>query len=890
MVPQNFGKYQIREVLGQGAMGAVYKAWDTTLNRLVALKMMAPSLSADRELKIRFYREAQATAQLQHPNITTVYDFGEVEGKLFIAMELVNGGSLKELMAQEISFDRKVDWMIQVCRALAFAHRSGIVHRDVKPGNILVNADGAVKILDFGIAHLDSSDLTQTGTCLGTPEYMSPEIVRGQKVDATSDVFSTGIVFYELITGRKPFHDQSLTDLMHKIQKLDPPPVSTIAPSTPAAIDRIVAHMLQKDPARRYQDLDQAADDLKELQTDMILERAERVRELKKVHAELASLLRGPTDDTEATSILIARYSAEAATRRERLRDFANPSDTRVTLSSLDEELAESRRLAESVRAFISGGDLDARRETYRQVENLLSEANEDMRAGDYQAAQASLRRALELAPEHGEATALFRQLNAHRRRGASPAAGLPPGDGEARAHGQTGRIQPPPFPSPQSPEPPAQTPPPGPPPGPAPEPASMPDFGSEPGRIGQFLRRTDVWLAAAGFLLLFGVLAALFLLRETDSDRVSAAELRIRAMLSERKYVDPSALQPLIADLDFVTSHGGNKALVIASLSEVKAYYLEQGNKAESAGDYQNAARIFRILAGPLREPSYDQQVRRLDGLSARGQVEPPPASDQPEPPVSPPVADPVVVQKKPAPAGRRPPKTTTATVLPPVDSNAAENLPTLTEPAVDPRVPELKKRIEERLARRSLIPPASPNARDLIADLQKIAPGDPDVATFRVSLRQAMDASVGELISRKDYSGARKLLERASASLPDDRNRWANRLAEVEKAMLELELRVPVRHMHSKDNSCEGELFFSGAFIRYDTKGSHRRTLSFGAIRRLRTSAVELTVDLTIGNWYTFQYVNAEDAKAVEEWLLLRYAKQSQPTATGHEIRTGS
>ncbi len=889
MVPQNFGKYQIREVLGQGAMGAVYKAWDTTLNRVVALKMMAPSLSADRELKIRFYREAQATAQLQHPNITTVYDFGEVEEKLFIAMELVNGGSLKELMAQELSFDRKLDWMIQVCRALAFAHRNGIVHRDVKPGNILVNADGVVKILDFGIAHLDSSDLTQTGTCLGTPEYMSPEIVRGQKVDATSDVFSTGIVFYELVTGRKPFYDQSLTDLMYKIQTLDPPPVSTIAQSIPAAIDGIVGRMLEKDPARRYQDLDQAADDLKVLQTDMILERAERVRELKKIHAELASLLRGSADQPQDTAILSARFSAEAAERREKLRDFANPSDTRVTLLSLDNELAESRRLAESVRAFRSG-ELEASRKAYDMAEDLLREARERIGARDYQAAQTSVRRALELAPYHGEASALFRQLDAYGRRSASVEAGRPPSEGaSARKQKPTGRTQPPPFPSSSPPERPAQTPQQAPPAGVLPEPAGVLDIESEPGHIGQFLKRTDVWVAAAGFLLLFGVLAALFLLRETEADQVTAAEARIRTMLSARSYVNPSALQPLMADVDFIAAHGGNKALAISSLSEVKSYYLEQAHELESAGDYQGAERMFRVLVGPLREPSYEQQVRRLEGLSARGQKEPPPAGDEPEPPISPPIAEPPVVQKKTVPASRAA-RTTAPVVVPPVSSNVAESRPSLAEPAVDPRVPELKKRIEDRLSRRSLIPPASPNARDLIADLQRIAPGDPDVATFRVSLRQAMDAWVGELISRKDYSAARQVLERASDSLPDDRNRWANRLAEVEKAMLQLELRVPVRHMHSKDNSCEGQLFFSRAFIRYETKGSHARTLSFGIIRRLTTSANQVAVDLSIGSWYTFQYVNAEDAKAVEEWLLLRYAKQSQPTATGHEIRPSS
>ena len=894
MVPQNFGKYQIREVLGQGAMGAVYKAWDTTLNRLVALKTMAPSLSADRELKIRFYREAQATARLQHPNITTVYDFGEVEGKLFIAMELINGGSLKELMTQANSFDRKLDWMIQVCRALAFAHRNGIVHRDVKPGNILVNPEGVAKILDFGIAHLESSDLTQAGACLGTPEYMSPEIVRGQKVEATSDVFSAGIVFYELVTGRKPFQAESLTDLMYKIQKLDPPPVSTIADGIPAAVDGIVGRMLEKDPARRYQDLDQAADDLKELQTEMILERAERVRELKKIHTELASLLREPGDDPLDSSILSARFSAAVAERRDRQRDFANPSDSRVTLRSLDDELAKSRRLAEAVRAF-RRQELGSCRNACQSVGAELERA---LAANDGERSRALLGQLSEIV---GSASPEFRSFEGRVAvLQLAPAVKPPAGralseEAVAQKRKPTGRTQPPPF------QPPPVQPPPPPPAQPfeqappadlPPEPGAMLDIESEPGRLGQFLKRTDVWMAAAGFLLLFAVLGALFFLRETETDRVTAAESRIRSVLSERKYIDSSALQPLMTDIDFITAHGGNKALATSSLLQVKSYYREQAQKAEAEGDYGNAARMFRVLAGPLRDPIYEQQIRRLEGLSERRLEQAPPASDtgdQAEPAVSPPTADQSVVQKRAAPTGRSA-RTATPAVAPPITPNVTESQPSVVEPVVDPRIAELKRRIEDRIGRRSLIPPASPNARDLIAELNKIAPADPDVAVLRVSLRQAMDSWVGELISRKDYSSARQLLARASDSLPEDRSRWENRRVEVEKTMLQLELRTPVRHMHSKDNSCEGELFFSGSLIRYETKGSHRRTFSFGAIRRLRTSANEVTVDLNIGNWYTFQYVNPGDAKAVEEWLLLRYPKQSESTATGYEIRPGS
>src|SRR5215212_5759120 len=205
MEGQKVGKYRIVAKIGSGAMGEVYRAHDAILNRDVAVKTMAEMYAADEQLVERFRREAQSVARLNHPNIVTVYDFGEEQGRFYLAMELLEGTDLKELIAARSLSDLwdQLDVMEQIAEGVAYAHRQGVVHRDLKPANIRVLPSGRVKVMDFGLARIGTSEMTRAGTVMGTPNYMSPEQVKGAGADARSDVFSLGAMSYELLSGRK---------------------------------------------------------------------------------------------------------------------------------------------------------------------------------------------------------------------------------------------------------------------------------------------------------------------------------------------------------------------------------------------------------------------------------------------------------------------------------------------------------------------------------------------------------------------------------------------------------------------------------------------------------------------------------------------------------------
>ena len=251
------GKYEIRRELGRGAMGVVYEAYDPMIRRRVALKTIRPDqLTGERPKDViaRFRREAQAAGRLSHPNIVSIYDCDEDDGTWFIAMEYVDGRELKDAFAAEERF-RPADIeriMTQILAALEYSHRQGVVHRDIKPANIFLLADGTVKVADFGIAHIESSNLTQVGTVVGTPNYMSPEQIMGLPVDGRSDLFSTGVILYQFLTGERPFAGSSTTT-MQKVLKEDPLPPSTLNVQLPPAIDAVVRKALAKRADERFQ-------------------------------------------------------------------------------------------------------------------------------------------------------------------------------------------------------------------------------------------------------------------------------------------------------------------------------------------------------------------------------------------------------------------------------------------------------------------------------------------------------------------------------------------------------------------------------------------------------------------------------------------------------------
>ncbi|MFL5602036.1 MAG: protein kinase domain-containing protein [Gemmatimonadaceae bacterium] len=248
------GKYRIVELVGEGAMGVVYRAVDTVLDRTVAIKVMNEAIARQEDLRKRFLHEAQAAGSLQHPNVVCIYDLGEVDGHLFIAMEFVHGVDLERLieMGEPLSLQTRLDIMIDVLTGLSYAHKHGIVHRDIKPANIRVAEDGRAKIMDFGVAHLASSSMTRTGSFLGTPSYMAPEQITEGKTTPATDIFAVGAVLYQVLSLMKPFDGPTMQNLFFKIITEKPRPIGELMPGLPPALDRIVQKAMAKDPADRY--------------------------------------------------------------------------------------------------------------------------------------------------------------------------------------------------------------------------------------------------------------------------------------------------------------------------------------------------------------------------------------------------------------------------------------------------------------------------------------------------------------------------------------------------------------------------------------------------------------------------------------------------------------
>ncbi len=258
---EQIGKYRVLAKIGQGAMGEVHKGHDPFLNRFVAIKTITASLGADQEIRARFLREAQSAAKLNHPNIITVYDFGEEHGVIYMAMELLEGRDLKDLIGSQALGDlhQKLDIMEQISDAMAFAHQHDLIHRDLKPANIHIQPSGQVKVLDFGLARFSTSEMTRTGMVMGTPHYMSPEQVRGEKVDARSDTFSLGAVFYELISGHRPFDGDSMHTVLFHVLQDEPEPLRRWV-DVPTILVELVERALMKDASRRFQDAGQLRD------------------------------------------------------------------------------------------------------------------------------------------------------------------------------------------------------------------------------------------------------------------------------------------------------------------------------------------------------------------------------------------------------------------------------------------------------------------------------------------------------------------------------------------------------------------------------------------------------------------------------------------------------
>jgi serine/threonine-protein kinase len=256
---RSIGRYRIEALLGTGAMGEVYRAHDPAIDRLVAIKVVRPELvagSGGEQLLERFRREARAAGRRFHPNIVAIWDFGDDNGTPFLVMELVEGQSLDQLIKSSGTLPpvRSVSIITQVLSALGFAHTNGIVHRDIKPSNVMVLPGDQVKVADFGIARLEASEFTIVGDLLGTPAYMAPEQLSGGPIDHRTDLFATGVILFEMLTGVKPFRGKSITEIISFMEKRGPEDIRALNPAVPEDMKRVIAKSVAFDPAERYAD------------------------------------------------------------------------------------------------------------------------------------------------------------------------------------------------------------------------------------------------------------------------------------------------------------------------------------------------------------------------------------------------------------------------------------------------------------------------------------------------------------------------------------------------------------------------------------------------------------------------------------------------------------
>jgi serine/threonine-protein kinase len=309
------GRYKILARIGSGGMADVYCAEDQQLGRKVALKLLHRRFAEDAEFVERFRREASAAASLQHPNVVGVYDRGEWDGTSYIAMEYLPGRSLKDVIRQEAPLDpvRAVDLTVQILKAARFAHRHGIVHRDLKPHNVMVDDEDRVKVTDFGIARAGASDMTETGSIMGTAQYLSPEQAQGHAVSQSSDLYAIGVILFELLTGHVPFDADSAVSIALKHVSEPPPAPSVLDPSVPPALEAVVLWALEKDPAQRPADADAFIHALEDARDTVAAEEAPGQRTAIFAPAAIPPDPYGPSDEALAAAALGAAAGAAAS-------------------------------------------------------------------------------------------------------------------------------------------------------------------------------------------------------------------------------------------------------------------------------------------------------------------------------------------------------------------------------------------------------------------------------------------------------------------------------------------------------------------------------------------------------------------------------------------------
>jgi eukaryotic-like serine/threonine-protein kinase len=422
------GKYEVLGELGHGAMGVVYRARDPFINRLVALKTITTGVADDPALLERFYREAQSAGGLQHPNIITIYDMGDAGHIPYIAMELVEGENLEQVIARRaaLSISLKLGWAMQACRAFDYAHKRGIVHRDIKPGNVMVGKDGSVKVVDFGIARVLETSKTQTGMLIGTFAYMSPEQYHGEHADERSDIWSFGVLLYELLAYQRPFTGATPASLMHSICQQEPTTLASILPDCPDELELIMSRILQKSPSERYQSMEDLLLELepvgKRLQSQAVAGFVESASELaeKGAFSESRDLLRQALQiesgnhkartllekvNTELKRISVRPKAQECVEKGRALLDEGRVQEAKIAAESalhLDSTFEPAQQLQRVVQLEIDRA---------RRVAEWMEAAKQHLAEGLPDEAEALVAKALEAEPSNKQALALRQQV-----------------------------------------------------------------------------------------------------------------------------------------------------------------------------------------------------------------------------------------------------------------------------------------------------------------------------------------------------------------------------------------------------------------------------------------------------------------------------------------------
>ncbi|MGC1485570.1 MAG: protein kinase [Candidatus Acidiferrum sp.] len=426
---EKLGKYLILGELGRGAGGVVYRARDPIINRLVALKTITTGLAEFPDLLQRFYQEAQSAGGLQHPNIVTIYDLGDEKGIPYIAMELLEGESLDQLIGRRVPLPvpLKLTYALQACRALDYAHKRGIIHRDIKPDNVMLTKDGTVKVVDFGIARVLETSKTQTGMLLGTFAYMSPEQYHGEHADARSDIWSFGVLLYELLAYQRPFKGHTPASLMHSICEQETPHLLEVAPECPPALEKVIQRVLRKSAEERYQSMEDLLLDLdpicKSLQSESVVTLVVQAREMseKGDYSQSRDVLRQAlqidSTNTQARNLL-DKVNAELRRIliRPKLQEHVEKGHVLLAERKIQEARAEAEVVLQLDSTFEPGQALlrqiEQEIDRARQVAAWIEAAEQRMAQGLLEEAEELLAKALEAESSNKRAQTLQVQVS----------------------------------------------------------------------------------------------------------------------------------------------------------------------------------------------------------------------------------------------------------------------------------------------------------------------------------------------------------------------------------------------------------------------------------------------------------------------------------------------